>query len=130
MIGTYGDVVFVASADLIRTFQNFTRSTGARWAVHEIHLKYPKAEYLGPGQDSISFTMPFDMRYGINPRAELDKLLDMARSGRVGTLTIGGKDLGVGWWYIESVNQVWKATDNLGNIITAEADLTLKEYVE
>ncbi|KEQ22302.1 phage tail protein [Paenibacillus tyrfis] len=129
MIGSFGDVIFVASAELIRTFQSFSRTTAARWAVHEIHLKYPKAEYIGPGQDSLSFTMRFDIRYGINPRTELDKLLDMSRSGTAQTLTIGGKGLGVGLWYIESINQTWTAVDNHGHVITAEAELTLKEYV-
>lgn len=129
MIGSFGDVTFIATAETIRTFQNFSRTSGARWGVHDVHASKPRPEYIGPGQDEISFSMRFDVRYGMNPRVEMDKLLAMARSGHVDTLTIGGKGLGVNQWYIESVTQSWTTVDNLGNIITGNIDVIMKEYV-
>ncbi|MGG4034200.1 phage tail protein [Paenibacillus cisolokensis] len=129
MIGTFGDVVFVASSNLLRTFQDFSRSTTARWAVHEIHLQQPKPEFLGPGQDSITFAMRFDVRYGVNPRNELTKLIRIARSGKAEKLVIGGVPMGAGRWYLESVDQEWTAFDGKGRLLTGGATVTLKEYV-
>lgn len=129
MIGTFGDVVFKTSSNEIRTFEDFVRSATARWAKHDIHLQKPKSEYLGPDIDTISFTMRFDIRYGMNPRKEMDLLLDMSRTGKAETLIIGGKGLGINKWYIESITQNWGAVDNKGLLLTSSADLTLKEYV-
>lgn len=129
MIGTFGDVVFVASSEKIRTFDEFSRETAARWAIHEVHLRHPVPEYIGPGQDTINFTMYFDVRYGMNPRIELDRLLVMARSGTAATLTIGGSALGVSKWYIESVPQHYDYFDNRGKLLVGRAVVTLKEYV-
>lgn len=129
MIGTFGEVVFIASAELIRTFDNFTRNTTPRWAVHEIHLKHPKPEYIGPGQDTISFTMFFDVKYGINPRKEMDQLVVMARAGQAEKLIVGGKGLGVNKWYIESLGQEWTSVDNYGNVLRGSVEVTMREYV-
>jgi phage protein U len=128
MIGTFGDVVFTASSDKVNTFDNLQRSTAARWAIHEPHLGYPVPEYLGPGQDSITFTMRFDVTLGVNPREEMDRLLTYARIGYASELTIGGKGLGVGQWYVESVGQTWTVVDNRGNLLAGTVDVTLKEY--
>lgn len=130
MIGTFGDIVFVASADLIRTIDNFQRTTAARWAVHDVHQHAPQAEYLGPGQDSITFEMRFDVRYGMRPLEEMDRLLEKCRSGQAETLIVGGKSPGVDRWYIESTVQKWQTVDNHGNVLIGVVSVTLKEYVQ
>ncbi len=129
MIGSFGDVVFIASANQIRTFENFSRSTSPRWSVHDIHQRHPKPEYIGPGQDSISFTMRFDVRYGMKPRSEMTKLLVMCREGRAETLIVGGIPMGVHKWYIESITQDWTYFDGAGRLLVGIANLSLKEYV-
>lgn len=128
MIGTFGDIVFMTSSEKILTFADLQRTTAGRWAVHEPHLAYPIAEYLGPGQDSISFSMRFDVSYGVNPRDEMDRLLTYARIGYTSELTIGGKGLGVGQWYIEQVTQTWTHVDNRGIVFAGGAEITMKEY--
>lgn len=129
VIGTFGDVVFIASADQIRTFDDFSRSTAARWALHDIYQGHPKAEYLGPGQDTVSFSMRFDVRYGMNPRSEMTKLLIMCREGRAETLIIGGLPMGVNKWYVDAITQDWTYFDGAGRLLVGMANLTLKEYV-
>lgn len=89
MIGALGDVVFVASRDAIRTFENFAQRSASRWAKHEIIGKKPKSEYIGPDLDTISFKMRFDVMYGMNPRKEMEALLELARSGNAVPLVIG-----------------------------------------
>lgn len=129
MIGALGDVVFVVSADTIRTFEDFSRSTASRWAKHEIIGRKPKLEYIGPDTDTISFKMRFDVAYGMNPRKEMDALLELARSGKAVPLVIGGKGLGVNKWVVKSVTQNWVHVDNRGNVLVGVAEVTLEEYV-
>ncbi|MBA2943219.1 phage tail protein [Paenibacillus sp. CGMCC 1.16610] len=129
MIGALGPVVFVASAETLRTFSDFTRSSAGRWAKHDVFMQKPKTQFLGPGLDTISFTMQFNASLGINPRKELDKLVELERSGTAMALTIGGKGLGVGLWIITTLSQTWGSIDNEGNVLTASANLSLEEYV-
>ena len=129
MIGALGNVVFVASADTIRTFDNFSRSTASRWAKHERIGQKPKTEFIGPDLDTINFAMRFDVAYGINPRKEMEDLLDIARSGQAVPLVIGGKGLGVNLWIIKSVKQNWTRVDNRGNVLVGTAEVELEEYV-
>lgn len=90
-IGNLGPIVFVVSPEAIRTFQEFTRASAGRWAKHEIIGQKPKTQFLGPGLDTISFTMWFDARYGLNPRKELDKLTEIDRAGKALPLIVGKK---------------------------------------
>lgn len=128
-IGALGDIVFIATAETIRTFSDFNRSSASRWAAHEVLGKKPKSQWIGPGLDTISFTMRFDVRYGINPRKELDRLTDLERSGKAMPLTIGGKGVGVALWVIKSLDQSWDTIDSRGNILTGTANISLEEYV-
>jgi phage protein U len=129
MIGALGDVVFVATAETIKTFTEFTRSSAGRWAKHERIGAKPLSQFVGPGLDTISFTMRFDARFGLNPRSEMDALLELERSGTAMALTIGGKDLGVGLWVITSLEQSYDVVDNQGNVLIGSAKISLEEYV-
>lgn len=129
MIGTFGPVTFKVSEKQIRTFDNFSRSNSARWSVHDIHLQHPITEFLGEGQDSISFTMQFDVHFGVVPRREIAVLLRMSRKGQAETLIVGNSAVGVNKWYIESVKENWGRVDNRGKVLSGSADVTLKAYV-
>lgn len=129
-VGSFGAVVFQASPDLVRTFDEMTRTTAGRWANHEILGKKPKSQYIGPGLDQISFTMYFNALLGVNPRKEIDKLVEYDRSGKVSSLIVGGKKLGVGLWKITGMTQNLLTFDNKGTLLTASVSLTLEEYVK
>ncbi|WP_256700773.1 phage tail protein [Paenibacillus sp. P46E] len=129
-IGSLGTVVFVVSPEAIRTFQDFTRNSAGRFAKHDIIGQQPKTQFLGPGLDTISFTMWFDARFKLNPRKELDKLKVIERAGKALPLIIGGKSIGTGLWVITGLNQAWTKIDNVGNVLHATAAVSLEEYVE
>ncbi|MBJ6362091.1 phage tail protein [Paenibacillus sp. GCM10012307] len=129
MIGSFGGIVFVVRENTVRTIDDLQRSTTARWATHDVLRAKPKAVFIGPGQDTISFTMRFDVQYGVRPRRELNRLLTYCQSGRVEKLIIGGAPEGSGKWYIESVNSTWTYMDNRGRLLVAEATVTLKEFL-
>ncbi|WP_375104050.1 phage tail protein [Paenibacillus sp. RS8] len=129
-IGSLGPVVFVVSPEAIRTFQDFSRSAASRFAKHDIIMQKPKTQFLGPGLDTISFKMWFDVRYGLKPRKELDKLTELERKGKAIPLIIGGKGLGTGLWVITGLSQTWDKIDSAGNVHRATATVSLEEYVK
>lgn len=131
-LGALGDVVFISSFRTpikVRTFRDFHRDSSARWGTNEIHLQKPRSQFMGPGLDTISFTMQFDARLGMNPRKEAEKLLDYQREGKVLLLQIGGKPLGQGKWKIMNLTQSWEDIDREGNLLKAGLSVTLEEYV-
>lgn len=129
MIGSFGKVVFFASAEAMRTFDGFTRNSSSRWAKHDVLLLKPVSQFIGPGLDTITFSMRFDIRHGMNPRKEMNTLLEMERSGKVETLIIGGVPLGVFKWKITNLSQKWTQLDGKGNLLVGGLDVTLEEYV-
>ncbi|MFU1797384.1 phage tail protein [Paenibacillus azoreducens] len=128
MIGSFGQVNFLVSSWKIRTFDDFRRSASPRWVTHDIIGKKPVSQFIGPGLDQISFSIRFDVRYYMRPKIELDRLTKMERSGEVAKLIIGGDALGVNKWYITSLEQEWQKVDNEGNLLVAQASITLQEY--
>lgn len=128
-IGSLGPVVFVVGPEAIRTFDELSRSSAGRWANHEILGKKPLSQFIGPGLDTVSFTVRLDVRYGINPRKELDALVELERAGKAMPLIIGGKGLGVNKWKITSLEQSWEEIDGKGKLLKATATITLEEYL-
>lgn len=129
-IGSLGPVVFVVAEGAVRTIEDFNRSASGRWAQHDILGKKPKKEFLGPGVDSVSFSVRFSAAFGLKPRAELDRLTELERAGKALPLIIGRKGVGVGLWVITSLSQDWTTLDNIGNVVDSQATLTLEEYVK
>lgn len=131
-LGALGDIVFISSFKTprkVRTFQDFQRDSTARWGTNDIHLKKPHSQFLGPGLDTIAFTMSFDVNLGMNPRVEMEKLLKYQTEGKVLLLQIGGKGLGKGKWKILSLGQAWERIDRDGNLLKASLAVSLEEYV-
>lgn len=129
-IGSLGPVVFVVSAGAIRTIDEFNRSQAGRWADHEIIGKKPKKQWLGPGLDSVSFSVRFSAAYGLKPRKELDRLTALERAGKALPLIIGRKSVGVALWVITNLSADWERLDSIGNVIDAKVNITLEEYVK
>lgn len=129
MIGSFGDVIFYVSRESARTFKDLKRSEGGRFATHDIHLKKPKLEFLGPGLSQVSFKMEFDAFRGMNPAIETDKLIRMQRDGEYHLFIVGNKRFGMKYFVLKSVNINFKIIDNEGRILSAEADVSLEEYL-
>lgn len=129
MIGAFGKIAFIATPEILRTFSDFTRNSAGRWGKHDRVGTQPLQQFIGPGLDTISFTMRFDVFYGLNPRKEVDELVRLERSGKAQALTIGGLPVGVNLWIITSMQQTWDVIDNFGNVLVGTARITLEEYV-
>lgn len=130
MIGAFGEVNFLVSDTKIRTFDDFVRSCSGRWADHEILGRKPLSQFIGPGLDTISFSMHFSYAYGLDVGYEIDRLVKIERSGKPYVLTIGNKGYGTYKWVITSLDIEHKHVDSRGNVLVADVRVSLKEYVK
>ncbi|MNW36145.1 Phage P2 GpU [compost metagenome] len=132
-MGAIGDIGFISyfgpERKKVRTFKDFVRTSADRWGSTEIILQKPRKQFLGPGLDTVSFTIVLDANLGMNPRPEMEKLLVYSRDGKVLSVVIGGKPLGQGKWSISGLTQNWTNVDNKGNVLQASLDVSLEEYV-
>lgn len=129
-IGTFGNVVFETSNDLVRTFKDMTRDTNVRLASHDIIGKKPVIEWIGPGTDTIKFSMQFNSILGVEPEDEEKKLRDMAQTGKVAHIIVGGEPISDYKFIIESISSSGRIYDRDGNLIKSMVDITVKEYPE
>ena len=56
-IGSLGDLVFSVSDNTVKTFDGMKWDFSADYATHDRHIKADLLEYMGPGIESISFSM-------------------------------------------------------------------------
>jgi len=135
MIGVIGDqklnrvITFTTSSDKVLTFDGFEQSSSVRLGKHEVHMQKPKTEFLGPELDTISFVIRLDVAFGVNPIEEIRKLYQLQKEGEAVSLVIGNRSYGENLWTIKSLRQQYKQVDNRGNLLIAELNIELEEYV-
>ena len=129
MIGTFGPVTFTVSEQQVRTFDALSRTESARWSKHDVIAKKPVSEFLGPDLGALSFVMHFNATLGVNPRKETDQLIRIVREGEVYPFILGDRRFGMGKYSLKSVKVDFKRVDNRGNVLIAEANVSLEEYV-
>ena len=91
-------------------------------------IKADLLEYMGPGIESISFSMVLSVFLGVNPLKEIKKLREMVRKGYAERLVIGGKVYGSYKWVMQKGTVDFQRFDNKGNLWAAKISVTLKEY--
>lgn len=123
-IGTFGDVVFEASSDKVRTFTGLSFSRSARYAEHDVYMSKPVLDYLGEGTTSASLSIRFDAMLGMNPAKELAELRSMMEKATAADLIIGSEPLGM--FVIESMTEDFTSVDGHGRLLVASCSLTLK----
>ena len=126
-IGSFGDVEFVVSAQLVRTFRDYARTTKSRFAQHNLLLQKPKLEFLGEDLTEITFKIQLLKSLGVDVEYEADKLRWMCQKGADFPLVIGAEV--IGRFVVEKVQETAQVVDGNGNMIVEEMELTLKEYV-
>jgi len=127
-IGSFGELVFSVSANTVKTFDGMSWDFSADYATHDRHIKADLLEYMGPGIETISFSMVLSVFLGVNPLKEIKKLRKMVRKGYVGRLVIGGKVYGSYKWVMQKGTVDFQRFDNKGNLLAAKVKVTLKEY--
>ena len=128
VIGTWGDITFAVSRNQIKTFDGLKCDSGAKYSTHDRHLKEPLLEFTGTDVESMTFTMFFSAFLGVNPIAEVSKLLKAMRRGEVHRLVIGPKAYGTNKWVITKLSNSLPRYDNRGNLLVAKVSVTMKSY--
>lgn len=126
MIGYLGPVVFQTSTSKILTFKNLEISLSPRWGEHTPVMDIPKQEFIGPGARSISLLIHLNIRHGIEPEKQFEKLIESANTGEVLPFFLGNK--AVGNFVIQEVKMAYKIVTNKGKVWNGDLNLTLKEY--
>ncbi len=129
-IGKLGNLVTFRTSDKrILTYQDYQREIPARWAVHERIGKKPQAEFLGVGQEQITFTIELDATLGVKPWKIMHKMRKATARGNVYQLLIGKHRVGRRKWYIAKMSEMHNITLNKGEILKATVELVLEEYL-
>jgi phage protein U len=129
VIGSYGDVVFEVSSDVVKTFEDLQFQHKVRYAQHDVHGGTGLIELTGRDPSTGSLKIRLDTALGVDPMKELAALYIMMRDGVVTDLIFDGQPQGEGMWVIESVSETWKIVNNTGALIVAEASVQFKEYI-
>ena len=130
MVGSLGPVVFSVSDAFVRTISNYSRKTAVRIESHDVIGQKPLSEWVGMGADSISFDIKLSAFRGVNPKEEAEKLRRMANRGEAVTFVMGGAPVTHNKWLIESVDEDANYYDRMGNIISSDVKLSIREYAE
>jgi len=127
MLATLGSIVFEASSDLVRTFQDAAQKTSARWEAHEVIGRKPVQEFVGPALRTLSFSIRLDAGLGVDPDGEAATLRDSVESGDVLSFVLGGRP--VGDWVIKEMGETWRNITADGRVQVILVELNLEEYV-
>ena len=129
-IGSLGKTItFEVSDKKVLTFTNLSRTVKGRWTQHNIIESKPKSEFLGPDLDGLTFKVSLSAMHGVRPRKTLEKIEKAVRKGTVMNFVVGGKKVGSNSWVITSVSEAWNCVYSKGELVTADVNLTLQEYV-
>lgn len=129
-LGSWGSgIVFAVNGNKVFTPQKVKRSYGGRWKQSDIVGSVPKSEFLGPDQMTVTISITVSAEHGVRPATIISILENAVRTGRVEYLVIGGKIIGSGKMYIESVSDEWEKIMNGGQLVKATNDITFAEYV-
>lgn len=129
VIGSLGDIAFEVSSNRVRTIKNMKWSSSANYATHQLHAGNTLTEFTGCDPDKISFDMSLSVYLGVDPAAEIDKLLKYKRSATILPLVIGSKSYGRYRWTILSHEVKGEYYDKKGDLISATVSVSLQEYV-
>ena len=65
---------------------------------------------------------------GVSPKDIIEKLEKACEKGKIDYLYVGGKKVGKGKMYLESVSETWDEVWNKGELARATLSLTFSEY--
>lgn len=129
-VGNLGDlIIFSVSYERLLTFNKLNRTVKGRWASHEIIGKKPRAEFIGPGSQSLSFPIYLTVMHGVKPRKVIEEIEEAIENGEPFDFVVGGKKIGKNKWVIESASETWDALIDDGKLVACNLNLTLSEYV-
>lgn len=130
LVGNFGSrIVFETSDRKILTFSGMTRKVSGKYSKHSVIGQKDRAEFTGPGTESVSFKMLLDVSLGIRPSEVIDSINSAVETGEVEYLVIGGRPIGNNKFYISSVSETLDVVLGRGEIVRATVNVSMEEYV-
>ena len=128
-IGNWGKhIKFSVNSEKVLSFKDFKHTVSGRWAEHPIIGEKPKKEFQGPGASSVTLEVVLSAYLGVSPKDTIKDLEEACEKGKIEYLYIGGKKVGKGKMYLESVSETWDEIWNKGELARATLSLTFTEY--
>lgn len=129
VIGTLGrKIIFTVSDRQAMLLQNMTRQVAGRWTTHTTIGTKPKAEFLGPDNQSVSISIYLSSNLGVRPRATLDAIAAMVETGQAEYLIIGNRPVGSRPFRLTASSEAWNTIYSRGELAKATVTITLEEY--
>ncbi len=129
VIATLGSrIIFRVSDKDALLLQTMTRQVAGRWTTHTTFGTKPRAEFLGPDNQSISISVYLSSTLGVRPRNILEAITDMVESGTAEYFIVGNRPVGANRFKIASASEAWNKIYNRGELAKATVSLTLEEY--
>lgn len=126
-IGSFGYIIFTVSSSHIKTFDELSRRTAAKFSDHEVAGKKPISEFTGEDLDEITFNIQLNRTY-TTPERDLMLLNKIKSSGVANRLIIGSRNIGK--FTLREFDENLTHIDKNGSILFAEVSLTLTEYID
>lgn len=129
-VGNLGELItFSVSPEKVLTFNKFSRNIKSRWATHDVISGKPKSEFIGQGQQSLSFDIYLNVMNGVTPKKVIEEIEKAVEVGTPLTFVVGGRKIGQNQWIIESMSEAWDAVIDQGRLVACSLSLSLLEYV-
>ena len=123
--GSFGDIIFEVSANLVKTWGNLRSRKKAQYAVHELALGKAKLEFTGVELQEIDFEVRLDARW-VNPDRESKNLHEALEDAEPRILMLGSKPLGE--YVLRDITEQGVRTDYMGRTMVSRLNLKFKEY--
>lgn len=111
------------------SFEDFHREVRNRTTDHPRILMKPKTQFNGPDLADVTFTVRLSASLGVNPREMIRKIESCVRLGKVEYIVVGTKKVGKHKYLITNASESWDNVIKDGMLISANVNLTLKEYL-
>lgn len=129
IIGAFGNTVFEVSAQRVLTFNNYKRTTKAKYATHEVIGRPPVLEFVGRELEEITLTITLLSCLGVTPEEVAFNLREMCQRSEPNFLIIGNTVYGENEFVITDVSESVERWTGSGNVLTNKLDVTFREYV-
>jgi len=135
MLGAIGSkdiddvILFEVSSEVLLTIDNFVRRNRVRFAKHDVLLRKPVSQYIGPELDDITFQIVLKAQFGVNPQEEFNKLIHLQRRGATLSMLLGKTAFGTFRWRIVNLTNPWEIINDKGQCMSSTIDISLEEYV-
>jgi len=119
-----GDIQF----DLITYFEGLDGTIGYNFAEHAVIEGKPHLQFIGDGLEAVNLALRFHQGY-CDPQAEFKRLKDAAAKHEALPFLFGN-GLYKGRYVITEITDTVETTASDGTVISLEAKIALKEWVE